>query len=289
MQRAGQRKGAYWAIVETSGWVTIAIAAAAGLVAGRLAVVAAAWVPGREPGRAAAPAPGPAAGPAAGRRLPALRCPHGTARLRPGDLVPASGWGRLRGRCPACAAALGPRSLGAELLTAAVFAVLAWRFGPRPVLIAYCYLGAVGVALAIIDARYRRLPDALTLPSYPVALALLGVAALTTPGGGRHYLTALAGLAAAGLVFAAQALIYPAGLGWGDVKLAGLLGGYLGWLGVGPLVTGLAAGYLLAAGAGLALLAARRATRRTLVPFGPFLLAGALFAILLSGPVRLSP
>jgi leader peptidase (prepilin peptidase) / N-methyltransferase len=263
--------------VETSGWVTIAIAAAAGLVAGRLAVVAAARVPGREPGREP------------GRRRLSLRCPHGAAGLRPGDLVPGSGWGRLRGRCPECAAALGPWSLGAELLTAAVFAGLAWRFGPRPVLIAYCYLGAVGVALAIIDARYRRLPDALTLPSYPVALALLGVAALTTPGGARHYLTALAGLAATGLVFAAQALIYPAGLGWGDVKLSGLLGGYLGWLGVGPLVTGLVAGYLLAAGAGLVLLAARRATRRTLVPFGPFLLAGALFAILLSGPVRLSP
>src|ERR1700684_3167329 len=100
MQRAGRRKGAYWAIVETSGWVTIASAAAAGLVAGRLAVVAAAWGAGREPGRAAAPGPGPVAGRAPGRRLPALRCPHGTARLRPGDLVPASGWGRLCGRCP---------------------------------------------------------------------------------------------------------------------------------------------------------------------------------------------
>jgi len=257
--------------VDASGWAAIALCAAAGLVAGRVAVVAAAWVPGSDPGR----------------RPLSVRCPHGAARLHAADLVPLSGWGRLRGRCAECAGVLGPASAGAEVLTAAVFAALAWRFGPRPALPAFCYLGAVGVALAVIDVRHRRLPDALTLPSYPVALALLGIAALTTAGGGRPYVTALAGLATAWLLFAAQALIYPAGIGWGDVKLAGLLGAYLGWLGVGPLVTGLVAGYLLAAGAGLVLLAARRATRRTLVPFGPFLLAGALFAIVLSGPVRL--
>ena len=123
----------------------------------------------------------------------------------------------------------------------------------RPVAAPPRYRGT-GVLMSTAPHRPRPITPATT-----VALALLGVAALTTPGGARHYLTALAGLAAAGLVFAAQALIYPAGLGWGDVKLSGLLGGYLGWLGVGPLVTGLVAGYLLAAGAGLVLLAARRA------------------------------
>jgi leader peptidase (prepilin peptidase)/N-methyltransferase len=275
----------------------IAIAVLAGLVAGRLAVVAAAWIPGRDPAPPRPPPGQPPLGepplgqprlgqPRLGR--PWLRCPHGAARLRAADVLPLSGWRRLRGRCPACAPALGPAGLAAELLTAAVFGVLAVRFGPHPVLAAYCYLGAVGVALALIDVRHRRLPDALTLPSYPVALALLGIAALTSPGGARHYLTALAGLAAAGLVFAAQALIYPAGIGWGDVKLSGLLGAYLGWLGAGSLVAGLFAGYLLAAVAGLALLAARRATRTTLIPFGPFLLTGTLLAILLTGLGRLA-
>ena len=67
------------------------------------------------------------------------------------------------------------------------------------------------------------------------------------------------------------------------MKLSGLLGLYLGWLGVGALIAGLFAGYLLAAVAGLALLAARRASRKSLLPFGPFLLAGTLIAILLSG------
>ena len=134
----------------------------------------------------------------------------------------------------------------AGLLTAAVFVVMAVRFGPSPVLPAFCFLGAVGVALAFIDARYQRLPDALTLLSYPVALVLLGAAALAVPDGGRRFVVALIGLAAAWLLFLIQALIYPAGIGWGDVKLSGVLGLYLGWLGVrrpgGGPVPGLPAG-----------------------------------------------
>ena len=168
------------------------------------------------------------------------------------------------------------------LLTAAVFVVMAVRFGPSPVLPAFCFLGAVGVALAFIDARYQRLPDALTLLSYPVALVLLGAAALAVPDGGRRFVVALIGLAAAWLLFLIQALIYPAGIGWGDVKLSGVLGLYLGWLGVTALVAGLFLGYVLAAVVGLVLLATRRATRRSQIPFGPFLLAGTLIAILLS-------
>jgi leader peptidase (prepilin peptidase) / N-methyltransferase len=166
-------------------------------------------------------------------------------------------------------------------------AVMAMRFGPSPALPAFCYLAAIGVPLAVIDARCQRLPDALTLPSYPVALALLGLAALFVPSGLGHFLGALTGLALAWGVFLFQVLIYPAGLGWGDVKLSGLLGLYLGWLGGGwldqdTLVAGLFLGYLFAAAAGLALVAARRASRKSRLPFGPYLLAGAFSAILLS-------
>ncbi len=156
------------------------------------------------------------------------------------------------------------------------------RFGPGPALPAFCYLAGIGVPLAVIDARCQRLPDVLILPSYPVALALLGLAALLLPGGAGHFLGALAGLALAWGVFLLQVLIYPAGLGWGDVKLAGLLGLYLGWLGLGALVAGLFLGYLFAAAARLALIAARRASRKSRLPFGPYLLAGTFTAILLS-------
>jgi leader peptidase (prepilin peptidase) / N-methyltransferase len=168
---------------------------------------------------------------------------------------------------------------------ALAFGMMVVRFGLSPVLPAYGYLAVAGAALAVIDTRQRRLPDRLTLPSYPAALALLGVAALVQPGGGGHFLSALAGLGIALALFLAQAVIYPAGLGWGDVKLAGILGLYLGWLGLAVLAAGLFLGYLLAAVAGLGLIAAGRASRKTQLPFGPFLLAGTLAAIVLSGLV----
>ncbi len=267
--------------MDTSAWVTAIVAALAGLVAGSWVTAMIAWLPRTEPGR----------------RLPPWRCPRCGTGFRPADLIPVAGWRRLRDRCCPDEGAGGSAVAGsavagssvAGLLTAAVFVVMAVRFGPSPVLPAFCFLGAVGVALAFIDARYQRLPDALTLLSYPVALVLLGAAALAVPDGGRRFVVALIGLAAAWLLFLIPALIYPAGIGWGDVKLSGVLGLYLAWLGVSALVAGLFLGYLLAALAGLGLLAARRATRKSQLPFGPFLLAGTLIAILLSysgGPLH---
>jgi leader peptidase (prepilin peptidase)/N-methyltransferase len=280
--------------MDTSAWVTAIVAALAGLVAGSWVTAMIAWLPRTEPGR----------------RLPPWRCPGCGTGFRPDDLIPVTGWRRLSGCCcpdEAVAGSSGPGSSGPGssgpgstvagstvpgstvagstvpgLLTAAVFVVMAVRFGPSPVLPAFCFLGAVGVALAFIDASYQRLPDALTLLSYPVALVLLGAAALGVPDGGRRFVVALIGLAAAWLLFLIQALIYPAGIGWGDVKLSGVLGLYLGWLGVTALVAGLFLGYVLAAVVGLVLLATRRATRRSQIPFGPFLLAGTLIAIVLS-------
>jgi leader peptidase (prepilin peptidase)/N-methyltransferase len=88
-------------------------------------------------------------------------------------------------------------------------------------------------------------------------------------------------MAAVWLFFAAQVLIYPAGMGWGDVKLSGLIGLYLGWFGAGPLIDGAVGGYLLAAVTGIGLIATRRASRKSRLPFGPFMLAGA-FAVILT-------
>jgi leader peptidase (prepilin peptidase)/N-methyltransferase len=232
--------------------VTVAVAAAAGLLAGRVTSRPTARLPG--------------AARSCGLRL---RGP-GSARpgsARPGSAGPGTGSRRYR--------------LALSLATGLACAVLALRFGPAPALPAFCYLAAIAVPLAEIDTSCRRLPDSLTLPSYPVALALLGAAALLQPGGGQHLVTALCGMTLALAFFLIQVIAYPAGLGWGDVKLSGVLGLYLGWLGPGALVTGLFLGYLIAAAAGLALMASRRATRKSRIAFGPFLLGGTLAAVLL--------
>ena len=169
------------------------------------------------------------------------------------------------------------------LVTAAVFAALWLRTGASPLLPAFCYLAAVGVPLAFIDARHKRLPDLLTLPSYPAALALLGVAAPFVASGARHLVYGLIGMAAVWLFFVLQAFVYPAGIGWGDVKLSGVIGLYLGWFGASTVLAGIIGGYLLAAVTGIGLIVARRATRKSQIPFGPFMIAGALAVLLVHG------
>lgn len=176
------------------------------------------------------------------------------------------------------------RGLILVVVTAVIFGLLAARFGPAAELPAYLYLGAVGVALAVIDLDCRRLPDSLTLPSYAIGGALLGAAALARRDGDAA-LRAAAAMAVLFAVFYLLALIHPRGMGFGDVKLAGVLGLYLGWLGWEHLLLGVFLAFLLSALSGVALIAARRATLKSALPFGPFLLAGALTAVLWGGPL----
>jgi leader peptidase (prepilin peptidase)/N-methyltransferase len=171
------------------------------------------------------------------------------------------------------------------LVTIVAAAAIAVRFGLSPAMPAFCYLAIVGVPLAFIDARLCRLPDLATLPSYPACLLLLGVAAPFVTGGPGRFGHALIGMVAAVGFFALLLVLSPAGIGLGDVKLAGPLGAYLGWLGAAAFVTGLMAAWLLAALTALALLLTRRATRKTQIPFGPFLIAATLGVVLLSGVV----
>jgi leader peptidase (prepilin peptidase)/N-methyltransferase len=179
---------------------------------------------------------------------------------------------------------IGGPDLLVELGTGAGFAVMALRFGLSPVLPAFLLLAALAPVLAVIDLRWRRLPDPLTLPAYPAAALLLAAGALAIPGGARHFLSALAGLAAAWLFFVLIALSHPGGLGWGDVKLSGVLGLYLGWLGPAAVAAGLLGAFVLAALAGLGLIAAGRATRKSQIPFGPFMLVAVIAVIAASGP-----
>jgi leader peptidase (prepilin peptidase) / N-methyltransferase len=217
------------------------------------------------------------------RRHPLGECPRCAARLGAAEIIPLAGWLRTSGRCRHCAEPFGAWHPAAELITAALFALMGLRFGLSPALPAFCYLAAVAVALGFVDAAHKRLPDLLTLPSYPVALVLLGLATPFIPNGTGHLVRAIIGLACAFAFYVVLALIYPAGIGWGDVKLSGLLGLYLGWISPGALIIGLAAGFILAALAGTGLIIAGRATRKSQIPFGPFMLAGAFAVIAATG------
>ncbi|MGO9079970.1 MAG: prepilin peptidase [Streptosporangiaceae bacterium] len=189
--------------------------------------------------------------------------------------------GRLAAGCEHCGASFGaPAAL--ELATAGVLALLLGRFGGQPAAAAYVFLGVLGVALAMIDIAVQRLPDRLTLPAFPVLIVLLAGSATIEDDAGA-LMRALLGSLILAASYLLLALLRPGHLGGGDIKLAGLAGLALGWLGWGTVLTGSCLGFLLAAAASVALLATRRVTVRSSICFGPFLLGGTLLAILASG------
>lgn len=154
---------------------------------------------------------------------------------------------------------------------------------PVALLPAAGYLALVGSALAVIDARTHRLPDALVLPSYPLLAALLGLASVLGPDGGTFVRALAGGLGLYGAYFLLA--LAPSGLGFGDVKLAGLVGAVLAGGGWAELAVGASAAFFLGGAWAVVLLAAGRAGRRTAIPFGPFVLAGALVGVLCGPPV----
>jgi leader peptidase (prepilin peptidase)/N-methyltransferase len=215
---------------------------------------------------------------------PPSHCPACDAAIRPADNVPVLSWLLLRGRCRACAAPISVRYPLVELATAALFVAFGVHFGAHAELPAFLYLAAVGVALAMIDIDLQRLPDALTLPSYPVGLGLLGLAAAVDAAGGS-FVRALIGMAGLSAFYGLVWFVYPAGMGLGDVKLAGVVGLYLAWLGWGQLVVGAFAAFAVGAVVSIAAVLASGGGRKTKVPFGPFMLVGVLIGIYAGHPL----
>jgi leader peptidase (prepilin peptidase)/N-methyltransferase len=197
-----------------------------------------------------------------------------------GSAAGAAGWFAARLTVPYCGPVTTRRRLGLALLAGAVLGALAWRFGPGMELVAFAYFGAVGSLLAVIDVAVKRLPDPFTLPSYPIGVLLLALAAPFAADGVDRFVGALAGMAALWFCYALQYFIRPEAVGLGDVKLSGVIGLYLGWLGKTPWTIGVLAGLLLGGFFGVTLLVLRRAGRKDAIPFGPFLLAGALVGVL---------
>jgi leader peptidase (prepilin peptidase) / N-methyltransferase len=175
-----------------------------------------------------------------------------------------------------------PRRIGIVAgLAAVALGAVAGAIGAEAQLAAYLWLAGVGVTLAVIDIETLRLPDRLTLPSYPVGLVLLAIPADWSALGRAVLAAAITG----GAAFLLALLAPRGGLGLGDVKLLGLLGLFLGWLGWGVLVLGVALGFVLGAVVAAGMLASRRAGLRDHLAFGPWLIAGALVAVVAGRPL----
>ena len=157
------------------------------------------------------------------------------------------------------------------------FALLTWAFGPVPGLAPYLVVAGLGLLLAFVDLACLRLPDPLVAATLVTGGVPLALAAVLDGDPGRLGRAALAGAACFG-GYLVLALLPGAGLGFGDVKLAGVLGFLLGWLGWPAVVLGVILPHLINGPVAVALLLTRRADRRTHLPLGPALLAGALLA-----------
>jgi len=164
-----------------------------------------------------------------------------------------------------------------------VWAFLTWRIGDTAgwaALPAYLFFGWLAVALVWIDIDVHRLPDGLVLPAYPALLALLACASLGA-GDWRPMLNALIAMTVLYALYFVMAFISPASLGFGDVKLSGLIGLVLGWLGLGTALLGLLAGFVAGGVIAIVMLVAQRAGLRSHIAFGPAMLLGAFAALAL--------
>jgi leader peptidase (prepilin peptidase) / N-methyltransferase len=184
------------------------------------------------------------------------------------------------------AARIWPEALIPGGVSAVLLGALAARAPGGLVLAAACWLALCAVPLVFTDLAVSRLPDPLTAAAYAGTALLLLAATLAAPGSGgpgaswAALLRALlGGLALAGFYLLLM-IISPSGMSLGDVKLAASLGTLLAWFGWRALIAGGAAGFLLGGLGGVVLLASRRADRKQLIPFGPFMVAGAFLAVL---------
>lgn len=211
---------------------------------------------------------------------PPSACPSCGARIRARDNVPVVSWLVLRARCRSCRAPISARYPLVELGTGLLFAAVGWWAGLSPELPAFLYLAGIGVALALIDLDVHRLPDAIVLPAYPVSIVLLGLASWANDD---WWALARAGIGAAALYafYFVLMVVREGGMGLGDVKLAGVLGLYLGWVGWGALVVGAFAAFFVGGIVSIGLVLIGGATGKTKVPFGPFMLIGAAIGIVL--------
>ncbi len=248
--------------------------------------------------------------------LPDSHCPRCNAPIKPWQNVPIVSWIALRGKCASCGERISVRYPLVELGTGIAFVLVtlwaalampaagfgaagfgsadagviedpaAWLTSPSwwIALAAFLWFAAASIALTIIDIEHHRLPNRVVIPSLIVVLSLLTAATLIDQDIARLTST-LGGAATLFALYFVIVFAYPRGMGGGDVKLAPLVGGVLGYVGWPALAVGGFAGFVFGAVFGVVLMIMGRAGRRSAIPFGPFMLAGGWFGMILGDPV----
>jgi len=216
---------------------------------------------------------------------PRSRCPNCGHQLSVADNIPVVSWIALHGRCRYCGTEISPRYVAGEALIAVVWTLAVIRLGTNWNLLAFLPFLWVLVALSLIDLETKLLPNRIVYPSVVAGIGLLAVAVALGPEGIHAWLRGLEAMVASAGVFFVIALISPAGMGMGDVKLAGLIGLFLGYLSWGRVFAAFFLAFLAGAVVGIALMVARKAGRKTAIPFGPFMALGAILATLYGGPI----
>lgn len=207
------------------------------------------------------------------------RCPQCHQDIAWFDNIPILSWLVLRGRCRNCGWRIPMVYPLVELATAVMFALVAAVFGLSLLTPTLAYLALISVVLVVIDLRHFRLPDALVLPSIAVVAAGLIATALVEGDPGR-LLLALAGAGILGGFYFLMWLVYPSGLGFGDVKTALLLGLPLGFLGWGALAVGGILGPFVAVFFAIGAMLKAKAVKGVRLAYGPGLIIGAWIGIL---------
>jgi leader peptidase (prepilin peptidase)/N-methyltransferase len=207
---------------------------------------------------------------------PRSRCPRCGTELRNRDNIPVLSWVLLRGRCRSCGEPISAVYPLVELACGGLFAAVALLRDDVWAAALLAPFLAILVAISIIDIRHRRIPNRIVYPAIVVSAAFIAVADLA--GSDLSLPDAAIGFAAYGGVLLVVALVSPRGMGMGDVKLAALIGLVCGSLGLEHVAVAAGVGIVLG-GIGAIVALAAGATRKSALPFGPFLAAGAVVSV----------
>lgn len=222
----------------------------------------------------------------AGRSIvkPRSACPSCGAEVRAIDNVPVLSWLALRGHCRACKAPISPRYPLVEALMGAIFALIGSRFGLSWTGGGEAALAGGLVVLAFIDLDHMLLPKRVVYATLAAVGAIFLAGAVAQGQWHKLAVAAICGVVPWALFFAIN-FVNPKAMGFGDVRLALLMGFGLGWLGAEYAFLGFIVASILGSVVGLALMAVGKATRKSAVPFGTFLASGAVLAALAGAPV----